>query len=213
MFHPLKHYTAIDALLHWFSFKRPLSIAQKQCAAHLSKYEDLATYSKLYDQHFSRQKINTKVDLAYAKHIQFGETIGHIKRNMPQRKLQIINSTSGIKTKILAYSIHLGKHPAKIEMHFYKNKLFFYQFRFPQATPGEKTEITRSLIQHYELPNIDLATHAIYDKNRNCVKVEDHLAFTISYTQMANPIFIQIEALKQKDYHQMMSFVNERNIS
>lgn len=195
---------------NWTTSNSPLQKNARKQDGSLSKYEDLTTYTKIYDKNISKQKIKTNIEMKYSSQIQFGDSYSRVKALLPNRIDQVAFSTSGIKTKVLLFQTNLGGQNVKVEMHFYSNKLFFYKFIFTNAQTGERSELSRALIQQYNLPNIELSSHTIFDQNRNCIRVEDNLEFTISYTQMTTPFFIHIEAQKQLEQEQMITNYSQK---
>ena len=130
---------------------------------------------------------------------------------MPTRTHQITFNSNGLYRKTLLYRVKLAGQNVKIEMHFYENKLFYYKFIFSYAKAEDRRVLSNALIEKYNLPNIDLSSHTIFDQQRNCIQIEDYIEFTISYTQMENPIFELVEEIKTKSHFKMVAQYNQQS--
>jgi hypothetical protein len=209
MLKTLPQSSLLEQIQNWFTQK---DIHNRSYFSHgnvIAKYDDISRYSDIYDKNISKRKIATKVDLEYSKHIQFGATVSHVKKTMPGKAYLMPFSSQGVNRKVILYRIKIGNQKVKVEMHFYKNQLFFYKFIYSYASPTERRELTRALISKYNLPNIDVTSHTIFDKSRNCVQVDDYIEFSISFTEMENPIFTLIEDIKHKSHSQMVNSYNQ----
>jgi hypothetical protein len=210
MLRAFHNYEVVERIRDWFTSKNPMNGSHYSYANTLEKYNDLNEYSDVYDQNISRRKITTDVDLEYSKYIQFGTSINEVKKIMPKRTHQISFNSNSLYRKVLLYRVKIHDQNVKIELHFYQNKLFYYKFIFSYASPIERKELSRGLINKYKLPNLDLTSHTIFDKNRNCIQVDDYMEYTISYTQMNNPFFKIIDNLKAKSHEEMLARYNQQ---
>jgi len=203
-------YQVIERISDWFTSKNPLNGSHYSYANTLEKYDDLNRYCDVYDKNISRRRITTNVELEYSKYIQFGATSTEVKKVMPTRTHQISFNSEGLYRKVLLYRVKIAGQNVKIEMHFFKNQLFYYKFIFSYAKPAERRELTRALISKYNLPNVDLTSHTVFDKNRNCIQIDDYIEYSISYTQMENPFFDKIEKIKAKSHQKMVASYNRQ---
>ena len=209
MLKTLPHSSLIEQIKNWFTQK---DIHDRSYFSHrnvIAKYDDINRYSDIYDKNISKRKIATKVNLEYSKHIQFGATVSHVKKTMPGKAYVMPFNSEGVNRKVILYRVKIGAQKVKVEMHFYKNQLFFYKFIFSYASPTERRDLTRELISKYDLPNVDMTSHTIFDKNRNCIQVDDYIEFSVSYTEMDNPIFTLIEEIKNQSHSQMVASYNQ----
>lgn len=210
MLRAFHNYDVVERITDWFTSKNPMNGSHYSYANTLEKYNDLNRYCDVYDKNISRRKITTDVELEYSKFIQFGATTKDVRKIMPKRTHQITFTTKGLYRKVLLFRVKIGGQNVKIEMHFFKNQLFYYKFIFSYAKPAERRELTRALIGKYNLPNLDLTSHTVFDKHRNCILVDDYIEYSISYTQMGNPFFAQIEDIKEKSHHKMVANYNQQ---
>lgn len=201
-----KFYTdsIIDKILDWFNHKNLITTKHYNYADTLEKYSELRAYTDISDKNISKRKIATKIPIEYSPYIQFGSHIRNIKKVMPKRTYLTSFSTKGLTRKVLLYRVKIAGQNVKIEMHFHKNKLFFFKYIFSYAKPSERKELVKLLSKKYQLPNIDLSSHTIYDANQNCIYVEDYAEFTISYTETKNDFFSELEELKLLEHRQLV---------
>lgn len=183
----------IDTIGSWLSNTKRNDPLSSVYANTLEKYDDLEIYQDIYDKNISRRKMETSVRMEYSSKIQFGESIRSVKNSMPNKKVQVLNSSNGIKRNVLLYRLIIGEQKVKIEFHFHKNKLFYYKFIFSYIEEEQKAELINALLEKYHLPTIEVTNYSIFDTDNNCILVTDHFDFTMSYTQMDSPFFDLIE--------------------
>ena len=211
MLKTLPQSSLLEQIQNWFSQKDIHNLSYFSHGNVIQKYDDINRYCDIYDKNISKRKIATQLDVEYSKHIQFGASLSNVKKSMPGKPYQMPFSSNGVNRKVVLYRLKLGSQKVKVEMHFYKNQLFFYKFIYSYASPSERRELTRALISKYNLPNVDVTSHTIFDKNRNCIQVDDYIEFSISFTEMGNPIFALIEEIKNKSHSQMIASYNQNS--
>ena len=199
-----------EQVTDWFAMKNPMNGNHYSYFDSLNKYKELNSYGDIYDKNISRRKVSTDVKMEYSKHIHFGTSFKEVKKLMPSRTFQTSFNSYGLYRKVLLYRMKLNGQNVKIEMHFYKNQLFFYKYVFSYAKSAERTEIAKAIIDKYNLPNLDLTSHSIFDSENNCIQVDDYLELSINYTQMNNPIFNTIDNLKQQSHQKMVANYNNK---
>jgi hypothetical protein len=208
MFRKIYSNNIIDKALDWFNNKNLITTKHYNYADTLEKYAELRSYSNISDKNTSKRKITTKIPIEYSPYIQFGEHIRSVKKIMPKRTYLTSYTTNGLARKVLLYRVKIAQQNVKIEMHFYKNRLFFFKYIFSYAKPSERIELIKLLSKKYQLPNVDLSSHTIYDNNQSCIYVEDYTEFTISYTETKNEFFNCLEEIKIQEHRQMITSYN-----
>ncbi|UTW67276.1 hypothetical protein KFE94_03945 [bacterium SCSIO 12643] len=208
MLRKLRSSNIIEKIADWFSLNNIITTNHYNYAETLEKYSELRTYNNISDKNLSKRRITTKIPIEYSPFIQFGEHIKNIKKVMPKRTHLASFNTRGVLRKVLLYRVKIAGQNVKIEMHFYKNRLFFFKYIFSYAKKSERKELVKLLSKKYQIPNLDLSVHAIFDKNQNCIYVEDFTEFTISYTETENLFFKQLEEIKLHDHRQMVASYN-----
>jgi hypothetical protein len=201
-------FQVIDKLYDWLVSKDLMTSNGYQYTDTLSKYHELNIYSTIYDKNISKQKINTKVEMEYSINIPFGASLRQVRKIMPRGTDRVYFKSEGLGRRVLLYRVKIGNQNVKIEMHFYKKSLFYYKFIFSYADATERMSLTRALINKYKLPSVDLTNHSVFDEHRNCIQVEDGIEYSISYTQMGNPFFEKIEALRVLHNEKMIANYN-----
>ena len=208
MLRKLRNSNIIEKISDWFSLNNINTTSHYNYADTLEKYSELRAYNDISDKTLSRRRITTKIPIEYSPFIQFGEHLRKIKKVMPKRTHLASFHTRGLSRKVLLYRVKIAGQNVKIEMHFYKNRLFFFKYIFSYAKPSERKELIKLLSKKYQIPNLDLSVHSIFDHNQNSIYVEDYTEFTLSYTETKNDFFNQLEEIKLHDHRQMVASYN-----
>ena len=193
MLQSLKAKQLLDSLEDWFFNSNREQSLRNVYANVLGKYDEIETYRKIYDKNISRRKMPTSVSMEYSNQIQFGESMKNVKNIMPGRRIQVLNSSNGIKRTVMLYHLVLNDQKVVVEFHFHKNELFYYKFTFDQLETQQSEAIISALLEKYFLPTINVSNYSIFDTDNNCILVDEDNELSISYTQMENPFFSLIE--------------------
>lgn len=93
-----------------------------------------------------------------------------------------------LKTTILTYRSNLSKFKLTAEYHFYRDKLIFYRFRFPDLSNQEKEEITTILNTKYS-PQSKKTNYSFIDDYNSIIEIKDTVLYQITYLNGQNSEF------------------------
>ena len=98
------------------------------------------------------------------------------------------------KTCIMLYRIHLGKHKAKLELHFFKEKLAFYNYRFSYLKNKDIKELHKVIKEKYiDSADVDLKNYCITDSHHNVLQLLHEGDLEIRYISTNNQLFKSIK--------------------
>jgi hypothetical protein len=163
----------------------------------LSKYSDLNTYLTLFEKCDARKHIITREKIHYSSGLEFGSTIKKVKKNnFPHYVIEHLDEFT-----VLLYRIMIGGHKAKLEMHFYKNTLFFFNYSFSYLTDVDKENIIEVLAKKYlgNTLNFDTRNQNITDDFNNHILVENGIDFVIHYITLEGESHNSIRKIKERE--------------
>ena len=110
--------------------------------------------------------------------------------------------------EVLFYRQKLGSHKTKLELHFFKNKLFLYTYTFSHLSLKDKNEIIKIIKEKYlERECKDIINYNIVDKNKNIIMLNDGVDFSIKYSRKNN---IDLETILKNNEFQNSKEENKR---
>ncbi len=145
-----------------------------------NKYESLNSYLTLLNKCSNVNSIPTNRRIRYSPKIEFGSTIKDVKKEKKYLRYTMHFSQNNT---ILFYRTMIGGYKTKLEMHFYKKKLFFYNYTFSNVSDNDKRNIISTIQEKYlngVLP-FDCSNQSIIDNYDNHVLVDNGMEFTINY--------------------------------
>lgn len=156
-----------------------------------TQYNDTSSYLLLYNKYTATSTIKTDVEICFSKALKFGCSVLEVKNKLHKPNYQIRQNES-LCTEILLYRIFIGKHKVRCQMHFYKDRLFLYNYTFSYVNKFETKEIINVIKEKYVS---DIGIHAeqnIIDKFNNCLQIEDDVRLTINYLSLNSDFFNEI---------------------
>lgn len=159
----------------------------------LDKYSDLLEYKYIHNssKRLNQLKLNTPISLING--LKLGATINEVRRKFKVAPYVQTIKSDGLRRNILLYKIKLGGQKVKIEVHFYKNELFFCKTTISYLKESEKEEAIRHFGQKYNFEELVFTNKNLIDENNNCVKLTTGKDFVLNYIQLENPIFEKIQ--------------------
>ncbi len=145
----------------------------------INNYKKIVNYITLFENILETSNIiKTNSDINYSSDVQFGMQLSKVrsKITVPNRLVKNPNLCD-----IIFYKTDLENQKFIVELHFFKQKLVFFKYIFPPTTDKEKI---KKLIQHKyfnQKTNIDIEKILITDTNKNYMKLENSVNFSICY--------------------------------
>ena len=139
--------------------------------------------------------VESDKEISYSHHLKFGMDYKIYKKKLGKPN-NFMHQTEPIDRRILYYKFIMGGHRTKCELHFYKDKLFFYCFTFPYLTEENKKEILNILYEKYVNHPIDMENVKIADKNNNILFIENRVELTVNYVALSSEIFSYLDIAK-----------------
>ncbi|PWH87221.1 hypothetical protein [Brumimicrobium oceani] len=142
-----------------------------------TKYYNGKYYLRLMEVFKSMKSISSNKKLNYNAHSSTKQIIKEYGTPFYTMK------NEGMKeTEILYYKKRIGFHKARLEFHFYKERLFFYSYTFPYLSNSDKIEIKKTLEEkYYEKQKIDFTKNYLTDLDKNMISVTDDMEYSILY--------------------------------
>ena len=178
----------------------------------VDKYSDTNAYYDLISLLNDKIEIVSSTVIGNDESLKIGVTSysSSIKHN---GKPNYANNSSQKKdVKTLYYKQFIGEHKTKLELHFYKNNLFFYCYTFSHLKENDKEEIIKILEQKYfNSGSLDVQNNYLKDLNNIHISFIDNIDFTINYFDPKSEIFEMISKDLQKGKGKI--FQKEKNNS
>lgn len=170
-----------------------------------AKYSNLESYSKLLTLSKKLSPVTTDVSVKPELGSDMETTLG--KYGKP---LHLLKNMTPLKTQILFYKFIIGGHKTKCELHFYKNKLFLFNYTFSYLTPEDRLLIMKMLSEKYLDKVIDLKNYKICDKTGHEVFIQNLDDFIVNYMAGQSDFFHEAESI-QKMNKEIIKNKNELN--
>ncbi len=169
----------------------------------VEKYNQLNGYHTIYDSYNSRTEITTTNPINYSDRITFGSTYRSVRKALPKCTFRVSNKSKGLDRKIAVFKRRIAGQNVKIEMHFFQDKLFFFNYTFSYANAVDRERLTQMLIEKYQVNTTDLLNNTIFDSNKNCILVTEGTEFCINYIQTENSFFEQLNTVRFSKYRDL----------
>jgi hypothetical protein len=175
----------------------------------LSKYEKVQSYVDLLASNSKLCPLESKIQIRS----EFGSGSEAIRKKFGEPYYHLINATL-LKNQILFYKFILGGYKTKCEMHFFKNKLFFFNYTFSYLTAADKIKIVDFLTKKYLDRSADLEQHKITDSCGNEISIHDSVDFVVNYLSPKSEFFSVAESmrLRDKDQDELRSRLNNKEL-
>jgi hypothetical protein len=82
-------------------------------------------------------------------------------------------------------------------MHFFENKLFFFNYTFPYLNKTDNNEIINLLQKKYTSESNNYAGQNIIDNFNSCMQISNNVELTINYVSLNCDFFNTIKLLSQ----------------
>lgn len=159
----------------------------------------------MYDAYNSRPKLNTSKPIDYTNAIAFGSSYRQVRKVMPKCAYRVSHKSEGMDRKVAVFKRKIAGQNVKIEMHFYQNKLFYFNYTFSYANASDREKLTEMLVDKYGVQTSNLLGNTLFDANKNCILVTEGTEFSINYIQTKNPFFEKINAIRFTQYYELAS--------
>lgn len=170
----------------------------------LAHYAVLKSYQSIFERNKLKRPISTKNIIGLSNKLSFGSSTQEAKNAFTQPPVEALFNTQKINRHILLFKETENGNQVDIEMHFHQNKLFFFRFLFPKANAALRTSLMKGILEKYNLPNIDLTLHSIYDTDNNCIHIRDLNTFEVLYTSLESPFFNKVVKEISKTNNQLL---------
>jgi hypothetical protein len=157
---------------------------------HVSRFNDIDSYSLLI-RNTELTSVETDKDIRFSHHLTFGLDYKYFLKRLG-RPNSVIKQTEPFERRILYYKFMMGGHKTKCELHFYKNKLFFYCYTFPYLVEEDKKRIINVLCEKYVNGPIDMEKFKIVDQHNNIIFVNDIVDLTVNYIDSRSELFTSL---------------------
>lgn len=170
--------------------------------AVLNRHNNGVFYNGLIKSIENYGNIKTSKNIKLLKNKSLNSTtLKDVKRKFGRFNNRIINDEL-YDVKVLLYKHKIGRYKAKMELHFYKNRLFFYAYTFSYINMDEKEEIINIIKDKYlKVDSVNLFDKYIVDQNENIMMINDKIEFSIYYlvnNQEAMDSFLEYRKNKNK---------------
>jgi hypothetical protein len=174
-----------------------------------SKYEKVQSYVDLYVSNSKLSALDSKIQIKP----ELGSSCETIKQKYGEPYHRLINATA-LKNQIFFYKFILGGYKTKCEMHFFRNKLFFFNYTFSYLTSSDKAKIIEFLSKKYLHESVDLKMSKITDAFGNEISIHDAIDFVINYLACRSEFFSVAESMRMRDKEEteMKSKLNNKEL-
>ena len=116
----------------------------------------------------------------YINGLKFGSGILSVMLKMRNPKAIFRHSGYKHTYKILFYKIKILKYPSILQLHFYKNRLFYGKYVMGHDKSSCIESLPKLLSMKYEVPCLD-STNVLTDADGNLINFKVHSNFEINY--------------------------------
>jgi hypothetical protein len=166
---------------------------------NLFKYKSLETYLNIYYSCIEKDKVLTNTKICFSPDINFGSSIKEVKKKNPNECTVVENTKD---CKILIYKIKVGGYKFRLEMHFFKNKLVF--FNYILRTSQDKKMILNLITKKYLSPedtiSLDFSKNTLTDGLRNYIEIDNSVLLSVRYFTFKYGFFDYLK--KMQSYYQ-----------
>lgn len=161
----------------------------------LNKYNNVESYLSLTRLHDKQALLTDKV-ISFSDHHDFkANKKKYFKKKYGKPNYSIVNVFPFGNIKIMFYRIKIGGLKTKLELHFFQNTLFMYNYTFSYLkNESEKNQIFNVLKEKYMIDkekNLALDNCYIKDKNNTVIVLTNSVDFTINYIHNINSVLYQ----------------------
>jgi hypothetical protein len=167
---------------------------------NLFKYKSLETYLNIYYGCIEKDKVFTDTKICFSPDVNFGSSIKEVKKKNPNECTFVENTK---ECKILIYKIKVGGHKFKLEMHFFKNKLVFFNYIL-RTSEGKKAIlnlITKKYLGSEDNISLDFSKNTLTDGLRNYIEVDNSVLLSVRYFTFKFGFFDYLK--KMQSYYQV----------
>lgn len=125
-------------------------------------YQDASAYARMLLIDSDKFALSTGKNLS-----DLNRSSGDVKKNVGKPFIEKIYKYDLFKTKIYFYRQIIGGHKGRMQFHFYKDKLFYYECYFPYVKEVEKNKLIDLLKFKYDLKHLDILRNYVVDKDGN----------------------------------------------
>ena len=185
----------LNQFLIYFNRKKRYCFRESYYTRLQENYRDISSYYELAHAKSKNKRVTDRqISLSRSLKVD-GITPKYITRKTGKPNYRISNNLSIGKVLILFYKIYLGDYKAKLELHFYKKKLFFYCYTFSDLKDEDKDKIIDLLKEKYlshEKLQLNTKQDYIVDCRRNTITFHNDFDLSIKYVCNKDSEFFNI---------------------
>lgn len=176
----------------------------------LNSYEDIELYVRLTNLH-NKQALLTDRNIRFSdSHLFNKNEKKYFKKKYGKPNYVIVNKYSFGKITIWYYRVYLAGQRAKMELHFFQNSLFMYNYTFKYLKNiSDKNNLLIALKEKYKIDKEKdiIFNYYIMDKKKSFINISEGIDLTINYilninsdlfNKMNNELKGEIERDKQR---------------
>ena len=166
----------------------------------INEYSNIKSYLTLYNMCLNTEigNIKTDVDIYFSEILKFGASKYEAQKLLKKPNYHIQNNKS-LNIEILVYRIFIGSHRVKCQMHFFKNKLFLYNFTFKNTRKEENKRLLEILYSKYIPGFHNQNLKNIIDNSNNCIQIKNDLELSLNYIALNSELFKKIKGLSTNE--------------
>jgi hypothetical protein len=182
------------------SAKRSTEWAGIYYSSLVSRFEHAETYADMLKAANKNSNISyTDTSIEFSAGTGFGDSVCHTIANEMSGRRYLFEKIKKTGVEILFFKKMVGGHRAKIDMHFYNDKLFCYAYTFSYANDENVREIINVLKNKYsvELNCTNADNCIIKDYNGSIIIISASVELRIVYF---NPLKGEVDFDRMKAY-------------
>lgn len=169
-----------EFLNNWFGKIRLVKPKNEDHSEFNDRLKHFDNFVFLWKDSFSKTPVLSNKELTFSNYFGFGSHIDFVKRLIGKPAESFENSSFNVI--ILMYSINIGGHKVKFELHFHDKKLFCINYTYKSVPDFEKQSIIKALLEKYQISGgMDVDGKIIVDQQGNGLLFEDGENFSVNY--------------------------------
>ena len=171
----------------------------------LAGYDDLKRYQAILSPDL--YPVNTDNPINISDKVKFGSCIEEVREKLGSPRYTYTNQSLPRDLNIFLYKKKLGGYKVKLEIHFFRNTLFYFNYIFSYVNNKDKNLLFNILSKKYFQNVSRVKDFEAVDPKGHRVFVEDGLNFRINYLvndqQMLNRLYGMINKMKNNKKKQL----------
>ncbi len=155
----------------------------------LNKYKDLEPYLSLTNLH-NKKALLTDRNIGFSDSQLFKKNERkYFKKKYGKPNYVIVNKYSFGKITIWFYRVNIASQEANMELHFFQNSLFMYNYIFPYLKKNsDKNNLLNVIKKKYRIDKEinKIPNYYIMDKKKSVINIFESFGFKINYVLNTN---------------------------